>query len=368
MNFYRFFIISLFLASFLVSTVPVSLAQGAGIEVSPLRIEELVDPGETIQKRIKITNLSNSFKTFYVYLMDFKARGEGGEALLIPAGTEAGPFLTTWIKVTPKEISFAPKEEKEISITIQVPKEVGPGGYYGAVVFGTAPPKVEVEAEKGAAIAIAQQAGVLVLLRVSGKVIEDAIIREFSTDKGFYNPPFRVNFITRVENLGNVHIKPHGIIEIKNMFGKKVATLRVNDPGANVLPKSIRRFGNFWEGEFGFGKYTASLALSFGTFAYEGGQGRQTLYAERSFWILPWKVIVPLFFGLIFVGALFALLLKLYKDRTIKKVLQEAGLRQVRYIRKYEGPSPLLYLSLILIIILILIFLIGGAIFFLFFA
>jgi len=365
MNFYKFLIISILVACFFPLFPGAVLAQGTGIKISPLRIEELVDPGEVLEKSIKITNVSDSPKTFYPFLKDFTAGGETGQVLLISPGSQEGYFMSSWVGISPDGINFAPGEEKEIPIKIKVPDTAGPGGYYGAVVFGSIPPKIE---EGGVVIVVAQQTGVLVLLQVAGDVIEEARIREFTTDRNSYSTPFKVNFVTRVENLGNVHLKPHGLIEIKSILGKKVATLRVNDSGANVLPNSIRRFENSWEGDFGFGRYTATLSLSFGTFAYEGGQGRQTLYAQRTFWIIPWKMIIPIFLGLIFVGALFALFLKLYKDRAIEKTLKEAGLRRMRYVRKYEGPSPALYLGLIILIILILVFLIGGFIFFLFFA
>lgn len=345
-----------------------ALAQAVGIKVSPLRIEKIVDPGEVLEKTIKITNVSDSPKTFYVYLQDFKAGDEKGTALLIPPGSEQGSFLASWIKVTSEGINFAPGEEKEIPIIIEVPEEAGPGGYYGAIIFGTAPPEIE---GGGVAITVGQQTGVLVLLQVSGDVIEDALIREFSTDRNFYSTPFKVNFLSRIENLGNVHIKPHGTIEIKNIIGKKVATLRVNDQGANVLPNSIRRFENSWEGNFGFGRYTAVLALSFGTFASEGGQGRQTIHTERTFWILPWKIIIPVALGLIFLTAFFVLFLKLYKSRAVQKALKEAGLGSGKYIyvKKQQGPSPALRFGLILFVLLFLILLlIGGVIYFLFFA
>ncbi len=371
-NYFIILGLSLFFVSCLLFLVAnTAFAQAVGIKVSPLRIEKLVDPGEVLEKTIKITNVSDSSKTFYIYLKDFKAGDEIGGALLIPPGSEEGSFLASWIKVTSEGINFAPGEEKEIPVIIEVPKEVGPGGYYGAVVFGTIPPEVMVEGgEGGAAIAVGQQTGVLVLLQVSGDVIEEALIREFSTDKDFYSTPFKVNFLTRVENLGNVHIKPHGTIEIKNILGKKVATLRVNDQGANVLPNSIRRFENSWEGNFGFGRFKAILALSFGTFAHEGGQGRQTIYAERTFWILPWKIIIPVALGLIFFAALFILFLKLYKSRAVQKALKETGLTPTKYIyvKKKQGFSPALRFGLILFILLSLVFLlIGGIIYFLFF-
>jgi len=207
----------------------------------------LVEPGETLQKSVKIVNDSSVAKTMYAYLMDFKSEGEMGKAKLIAPGSEKGYFLSSWIDITAEGVDFGPKEEREIFFTINVPADVGPGGYYGAVIFGPKPSEVRPAGEeKGAAVAVTQQVGALVLLQVAGDATEEAVIREFSTDKEFYSTPFSVNFLIRIENLGNVHIKPHGTIEISNMLGKEVAVVRVNDRGANVLPDSVRRFENSW--------------------------------------------------------------------------------------------------------------------------
>lgn len=280
-------------AFFLLSFPNNALAQ-AGIKASPLRIEEIVEPGDRLTRFVKITNLTDSYQTFYVYLMDFKARGEGGEALLFPVGSEQGPYLANWIEAPAGGIDFSPGEEKQIPITFQVPDQAGPGGHYGAIVFGPRPP--EVDPNEGAIIALTHQVGVLALFHVIGDVIEEGRIREFTTDKNFYPTPFKINFLTKIEASGNVHIKPIGSIEIKNMFGKQIATLPVNSVGANVLPQSIRRFENSWQDDFGFGRYTASLVLTFGTPAHQGGTGLQTVFAERNFWIMPWNIIIPIFF------------------------------------------------------------------------
>ncbi|GAG89090.1 unnamed protein product, partial [marine sediment metagenome] len=145
-NYFIILGLSLFFVSCLLFLVAnTAFAQAVGIKVSPLRIEKLVDPGEVLEKTIKITNVSDNPKTFYIYLKDFKARDEIGGALLIPPGSEEGSFLASWIKVTSEGINFAPGEEKEIPVIIEVPEKVGPGGYYGAVVFGTIPPEVMVE-------------------------------------------------------------------------------------------------------------------------------------------------------------------------------------------------------------------------------
>ena len=83
-------------------------AQGSGIKVSPVKIEDVVDPGQTIVQSIKVTNESASPQTFYVYLRDFKAEGESGSAKLVAPGTEQGYYLSAWIDITKEGTTFAP--------------------------------------------------------------------------------------------------------------------------------------------------------------------------------------------------------------------------------------------------------------------
>jgi len=340
-----------------------------GIKVSPLRFEELVDPGETLQASIKITNNSVNVKTMFAYIMDFTAADETGKAKLIAPGSEQGTFLSSWIDITKEGIDFAANEEKEIFFTIKVPENTGPGGYYGAIVFGTKASEIRSNSEeKGAAIAIAQQTGALLLFQVSGNVVEKAVIREFSTDKEFYSTPFTVNFLTRVENLSNVHIKPRGIITISNMLGKEKSLIRINDTGANILPNSIRRFESSWQDNFGLGKYKAVLALSYGIPTKLGGQGKQSITFIKYFWVIPWRIIIPLILAIIFIIALFILFLKLYKNKVVKKAMSNMEMSRLRYVKKYQDSSPLLHFSLILLVLFLVIFLLVGAVYFIFFA
>jgi len=286
----------------------------------------LVKPGEVIVQELRVTNKSDRDLEMYAYLRDFKAADEKGSPELIVPGTESGNYMSSWIDITGEAISFGAGEEVKIPYTIRVPENVGPGGYYGAIVFGTKAPKTRPgEEEKGAAIGVAQQATSLILLRVEGKTDERADIREFKTDKGVYSAPFEVDFSTKVDNLGNVHVQPVGLIEIKNMFGKKVASLMVNEDRNNVLPKSSRTFLNSWKENFGFGKYEASLALSYGLPADLGGDGRKSMTMVRYFWVLPMKMVVSFVLSLSITIILFVLMLKMYKRRAIKEAMERMG-------------------------------------------
>ncbi|RMD59900.1 hypothetical protein D6821_00105 [Candidatus Parcubacteria bacterium] len=341
----------------------------SAIKISPVKIEEVVDPGASIQKTITVTNQAGISRRFYVYLRDFKAEGEGGAPRLIMPGSEEGSFLASWIEAPTEGIDFGPGESKTITFTINVPQEAGPGGYYGAVIVGSEPPRLDIKSEdRGAGMAISQQAATLLLFQVKGRVSERAEIREFSTDKQFYNTPFEVNFLTRIENLGNVHIKPLGHITVYNFYGEEVTKINFNERGANILPHSIRRFDHKWRGERAFGKYRATLGLSYGTPPEFGGQGRQTLYTEITFWIFPWRLLTLTVLGLLFVGSLIILFLRLYKNKAIQRAMEQAGIAQVRYVKKYYGPSPTLHLLLIITVILLGLTLVLGAVYFLIFA
>lgn len=311
------------------------------IKVAPSILEELVKPGDVLSEHITLTNQSGQPVTFYAYLKDFKAAAddESGKAQLIAPGSEEGSYISSWINISNEGISLAPGQGQEIPFTVSVPENVGPGGYYGAIVFGTEAPKTRPgEADKGASIGVAEQAASLVLLQIAGKADERADIREFKTDKTFYTTPFAVNFSTKIQNLGNVHIKPMGVIEISNMMGKKVATLTVNDKGGNILPKSWRLFSNAWSDSFGFGRYQASLALSYGTPADLGGEGRKTLTMFWYFWIFPVKILVSAGASLLVLIILFIIFLRFYQRMAIKSAMARMGVREGQALAKKKTP------------------------------
>jgi hypothetical protein len=307
---------------------------GTTIKITPSIYDNpsfcLVKPGDVRSGQIQLTNDSRTEITLYAYLRDFKseAEDETGVAKLVIPGSEEGNYISSWITISSEGMIIPPGGNRSVPFVINVPENVGPGGYYGAIVFGTQAPKPKPgEADTGAAIGVSQQAASLILLQVEGKADERANIREFKTDKLFYSTPFSVNFSTKIENLGNVHVKPRGIIKIKNMLGREVASLMVNDKASNILPKSARLFTNTWKDNFGFGKYEASLALSYGTTPDQGGEGRKTLTMFWYFWVFPAKILISLISSLIILIALFVVFLRFYKKWAIKRVMEQMGVK-----------------------------------------
>jgi preprotein translocase subunit SecG len=305
-------------------------------------MEEIMDPGELTVKQISITNNSDKSETFYLNLMGFEAKGDKGQVRLIEPDASPSIF-SSWVDFPDQGIEVGPGERKEVKYTINIPENAGPGGHYGAILVGNKPAK-DVEGapgDKGAVISVSQQTASLILLHITGDVVENARVKEFFTEKKIYSTPFEINFNTTIENLGNVHIKPIGIIKIKNMAGMEVEEIDFNKTNSNILPGTIREFERKWADKFGFGRYSAELVLSYGTDPASGGEGKKSLTSYVHFWILPSKIVIPALIGLVAVVILLIIFVKLQKKRAIKKTLSKMGLSENHVSGSGVHGSPL---------------------------
>lgn len=285
----KLFVVSTVLFAFLF-IIPISAVKAAdsdvvGVIISPPVIEKQVAAGDVINDVIKVTNPNSSSNLeVAVSVEDFKAKGEEGQQDFIDPATSSNGFsLGSWI-TTEKSFILNANESKEIKYTVTVPQDAEPGGHYGVIFFS---PKLvnEATASSGSGVVAIPKIGSLILLTTPGDIKYSANIIQFNTDKKLYlNIENAINMLTRFQNLGTTHVKPQGNITIKNMLGKQVASLPVNDKLGNVLPDSIRKFENDWAKKYGFGLYRAEVNL-----VYNDGK---TATAASSFWILPWMLIV----------------------------------------------------------------------------
>lgn len=264
------------------------------ITISPLIYEFEGRPGDKLIGLMKIANENDGQRTYYSSVENFTAGGEGGEPSFIKqADTEYG--LAKWTTVQEKEITLMPKEKRSVIFEINVPSDAEPGGHYAAVFWSTQPPT-----SSGTAVGAVAMTGSLVLLRVAGDAKEEVNVANFGSKDGknfFTHLPLTV--LTRLENKGNVHVKPRGAIVIKNMLGQQSKVLNFNPNGGNVLPQSARRFENTWQknpgnpgdsewkkewNNFGLGRYTAVLSIQF------GAGNEKVLTATYHFWVISWQV------------------------------------------------------------------------------
>lgn len=273
-------------AVFLLSVSPIyGQDQQSGLRITPTDIREPINPGDSYSQVLKATNLGSETQQFYIVLRDIEGINQDGAPVFSESNAEKTGFeLTTWITVPEGPVEIAGGATKEIPFSIAVPQDAAPGSHFGGIFLSREPIKPET-----IGTGVGFQVGTVVVLRVAGDVVEDARIREFSTDKDIYSSP-TVTFTTRIENPGNVLVQPRGPIDIVDFLGRKVATVVMNSDARAVFPNGERSFSAVWQGErLSFGRYEAVMSLVY------GDEVRRSISSATSFWVLPLNIILPVF-------------------------------------------------------------------------
>lgn len=340
-----------FVGLFFLAGVPgerVFAQDSAGITVVPASIEQAADPGAVIQEVLTVTNESDTDREFYVYVRDIKGVEAGGVPVFAEEAEKTGFEISEWVTLNAERITVPAYGSIDLPVTITVPDSATPGSHFGGVFVSVEPPKLR---QIGAGVGY--QVATILSIRISGAIIDTARIRSFSTDKLIYGEK-HVVFNAKIENQGNILIRPRGPVTITGMFGGDPEIFTVNDSLAGVFPGTMRDFEFTWDSNgIGFGRYEAVLAL-----AYDGDGGQKTIDATLVFWVFPTKIMLSIIGILVAIFGLGYALTRYYINQAI---LRAAGGRHIvspRY-RRQVGISRLAFvfvsvLSLIVIFLLVL--------------
>lgn len=279
-----------FLMAF-VALLPLSVSAqtdtSLSVTVTPPLFQLTIGPGEEWSSAIKIVNNNSYGVEYYTNPVDFEAQGEDGKSNLIPLINTDDPYarthsLASWLEIHPGPIFIEGGRSKEVPFTVRVPEDAEPGGHYAALMVGTQP---KDDGTQNLGLKISSYVTALIFTKISGDIVESGRVREFRTEKVWYDTP-DAQFVLRFENTGNVHLKPIGDVLIENMWGKERGHLIINKENdfGNVLPSSTRKFTFGWSGDqslFDIGRYSATVTLAF------GDGGRQNTFATTYFWVIP---------------------------------------------------------------------------------
>lgn len=328
-----------FVGFLLIALVPgETFAQDVGVSIKPAMVEETLDPGVEKEYTVNIENLNNSEQTFYLFTRNISGVRDGGTPVFAEEFSErTGYELSDWVALAQTELTLPARGSQSVSYSVTVPENASPGSHFGGIFVSVDPPNIE---NSGAAVGY--QVANIISIRVSGEAIEEASIRQFSTSKFIYGSQ-DVDFNVRIENSGNVLIRPIGPLEVYNMLGNKVGQIMFNADGSAVFPNVTREYANVsWEGDsVGFGRYEARLSPVYG----DSG-AKKTLSSTVTFWIIPFHIVGPI------VGV-FALLMlitfigvRLYIKRSLAHLSH--GRRIMRRRRKGGSSALLLFLVVML--------------------
>lgn len=250
--------------------------------VGPGREEIELRPGESTVLEITVTNRISDDRMFNLEVEDITGSADGSSSVSL-TGERKGPYsIADYISFPEESFVLGLGERARIPVTITVPPNADPGGYYGSVLVSTVrdPGSSDSAAPRSPIIA---RVGSLVFLTVAGDIERVGQTLEVSTIGGkWWYESGPVDMGVLYENKGSVHLNPYGEISIKNMFGEEVGFVELKP--WFVLPSSLRVREVTWDREFLLGRYTVTARINRG---YDNVIDEVT----TSFWVLPWKVV-----------------------------------------------------------------------------
>lgn len=321
----------------------VAAAAGFNYNISPPSVAVETIPGEPITVDIRIQNEGTTTENITTKLMKFTPQGDSGIPDL--RNLESTDDFGRWATISPATFAAEPNVWETVHLTIKPPKTAA-FGYYYAIQFSRA--ESSQIKERGKYNVVGSIASLVLLDVKAAGAVRKVNVAEFST-KAKVQEFLPVNFNVKLKNVGNTHVGVRGTISISKN-GKQVGQIDVNSSKGYILPNSFRNFTTSWNdgtplhvaqkdlvgkpvigtdslpvtklswdnfstSKLRFGKYNARLVM-----IYNDGKGDVSTEARLSFWVIPWRVIVPLILvSLLVLAGIWALFIRPAYRRFKKK-------------------------------------------------
>ena len=287
--------------------------QALSLGYAPVSQELHINPGDTYTDKVTIWNLSESEIEYFIIVRGFKQiEDHPGTAILLSPEEElvSTNSAASWFRFETESVIVPSQYNFELNYLIQVPESATSGEYYAQIFFYTDRTPTETE---NVVTFNNLGGGPTFLVKTGDEIIENMDLLEFKAINKIYERP-DITFGTSISNTGNTHLKPQGIIVLKNMFGQELATVEFNPNKQAIIRDTLATYITEWksnylltdEGKLAFGPITAELTINYKT----DSPGYSPVTAETSFWILQWKL------GLAILGAIIILV---WIIRTVKK-------------------------------------------------
>lgn len=283
--------------------------QSGDFVISPGKVELEISPGESVVRYISVSNRVSDNRRFNLTVEDVAGSADGSSAITL-LGNDRGPYsVKDMISFPHDSFEIGLGKLAKIPVTVTVPADAEPGGYYGAVLVSTVRIGEEDGGEGNTLVSspIIARVGSLFFVTVPGNVKHEGKLRDFTTiDDNLWYESGPIRFGITYENSGSIHLNPYGEIHITNMLGEEVGFQEI-EPWF-TLPKSVRTRDVNWNRELLLGRYTATIKLNRG---YDDIVDEMTI----SFWVLPWKIMVGVFVGIFLVFFLFRAFFRTFEFR-----------------------------------------------------
>lgn len=238
-----------------------SWAQELSVAIDPPILQIEASAPSLIKSPISITNQSDQSVTYSIFLVPFKAKpSSNGEPEFDPSLIDEYKSIFGKVQVSDEnrsltQITLAPKQKKDLTLSIRLQKGEQPRDYYFSVIFIS---EATAGQDQNSAIGARAGIGTNVLLSIGPKTPTRGHIEEFSAPLFATKGP--VKFKLNIANESTHYVSIKGNLLIKNNFGQTVGNIDL-DP-TNILAGSNRFMNSEWNEKFLLGIYKADLNVA----------------------------------------------------------------------------------------------------------
>ncbi len=212
--------------------LPSGAAAQTSVEVSPLRVELVGDPGSSHTQAITLTNQGAAPVRIRATVVDWDLSKDGTPQFrTAPPGTWTS--AVSWIRLAPPEQVVEPGRQGVVRFTLTIPPGTEPAGYRAAVMFEFADPAAD-PAARGRQVTFRSRVAAVIYATVGQPPIAvDLTNLVVRAEEG--KPP---EIVATLNNTGRVHVRTKGFLTIYDESGTVVRQVEL--PSAPVLPESER--------------------------------------------------------------------------------------------------------------------------------
>ena len=278
-----------------------SIVSATEVTIRPFLIDENLPPRGNVVRNITLQSDYDYRKAVIfatVNEISVDSKGEIKE-FISPVMTDRTNTVTSWIEIGRGRIEIPAGETVEVPLEINVHPYAEPGEYHAFIGF------VEVKNRPMAeSIARAGDAkGVVLKITVNDQREDGMRVNSFSVERFVTGVGSRPIDIT-IENYGDVASAPKGEIIFYDSRGTEVAAVPVNSEGVVIEPGEVAVLTSAVPVEDTLGRFKANMQLQYGI------DQRASLHDSAAFYMMPTKLLVFLFGGVLFFVLLMVLLFR----------------------------------------------------------
>ena len=247
-----------------------AMAEGYGLTLAPMNQKIIIDPGDTYEASFRISNPASSTQNTYykIEATPFYTNKEGDK--IFTAEGEHGQ-IADWVSFnTPIEGKLEPNETKNISFTINVPKNAPTGGQYLSIqVTADGKPTDEENSQtksdndsNGATIKEVKKMSHLVYAEITGSTNKKGEISDLNLPSFLLSG--NITGSATVKNTGNVHGDAKYTLQIYPLFsGEEIYTNEEEPTTFTILPDRERFAEVSWDQTPSVGIFNAIFTVEF---------------------------------------------------------------------------------------------------------